>query len=165
MNDEPCAAVFKPLDEVPLADDPIEPAWVLEGQPRARSGRHSTNTDGWAWTWHWDCTAGRFRWHYGWEETILVVEGEVAVTDEQGRRQVLRAGSVGYFPAGSWWVWEVPHYVRKLAFNRRSVPRPARLVAGLLRRLGAPFARRLPPPLPSVTRTSAPSPHDVPHPT
>jgi len=169
MNDDPSAAVFKPLDEVVLADDPIVPGWIIAGQPKARSGCHSVNTDGWAWTWHWDCTAGCFRWHYAWEETVLILEGEVKVTDARGRSQVLRTGDVGYFPAGSWWVWEVPRHVRKLAFCRRTVPKPARLLAGLLRRLAAPWARRTPPPLPagiaSVTRASSPSPHDAPHPT
>ena len=145
MNDDTRAAVFKALDQVTLADDPIRPDWVLAGQPRARSGRHSINTDGWATTHVWECSAGCFRWHFGVEETVLVLDGEVRVTDAQGRTELLRAGSVGYFPSGTWWVWEVPQHVRKLSFNRRSVVRPARWLSRLLGALPAWWRRRAPP--------------------
>ena len=143
------AAVFKTLDSINLQDDPIEPGWVLEGQPRARSGCHSTNTDGWAATHVWDCSAGRFRWFFGVEETVLILEGEVRVTDAQGCVQRLVPGTVAYFPTGTWWEWQVPQHVRKLSFNRRSVLPPARFlsrVLGVLLRL----VRRPPPPGPAA---------------
>lgn len=132
MHDDPRAGVFRPLADIELRDDPIEPAWVLAGTPRARSGCHSTNTDGWAATHVWECSAGRFRWHFGLEETVLVLEGEVHVTDAAGRTQRLVPGTLGYFPSGSWWVWDVPVHVRKLSFNRRSVVWPARVLGRVL---------------------------------
>jgi uncharacterized cupin superfamily protein len=143
------AAVFKPLDDVPLQDDPIEPAWVLEGQPRARSGCHSTNTDGWAATHVWACSAGRFRWHFGVEETVLILDGEVQVTDAQGRTQRLVPGTLAYFPSGTWWEWHIPQHVRKLSFNRRSVLAPARLLSRALGVLSRLF-RRAPRPRPAA---------------
>ena len=125
-------------EEVPLQPAPINPEWILAGTPQARAGSHSQNVDGWAETMHWDCTAGRFRWHFGWEETVMILEGEVRVTGADGRETLLRAGDVAYFPADAWFTWNVERYVRKIAFCRRPVPRPLRLIA----RIGALFARR-----------------------
>jgi uncharacterized cupin superfamily protein len=149
MKHEPTAGVFKTLDTITLQDDPIEPSWVLEGQPHARSGCHSTNTDGWAATHVWACSAGRFRWYFGVEETVLILDGEVQVTDAQGRTQRLVPGVVAYFPSGTWWEWHVPQHVRKLSFNRRSVLAPARLLSRALGLMLRPF-RRGPPPGPAA---------------
>lgn len=144
------AGVFKQLDSIALHDDPIEPSWVLEGQPHARSGCHSTNTDGWAATHVWECSGGRFRWFFGVEETVLILEGEVQVTDAQGRVQWLVPGVVAYFPSGTWWEWHVPQHVRKLSFNRRSVLLPARLLSRVLGALMKPLRRRPPRPGPAA---------------
>ena len=138
----PRLAVFTPAEAVPLKADPINPAWVLQGSPLARSGCHSNNVDGWAATYLWDCTAGRFNWHYEWEETVMILEGEVKVTDAAGRTHLLVPGSIGYFPAGSHFVWEVTAYVRKLAFLRRGVPWPARVVGRLLRIVSGVLRKR-----------------------
>lgn len=141
MDDDLSAGVFKALDGIVLKDDPIEPGWVLEGAPHARSGCHSTNTDGWAATHVWECSAGRFRWHFGVEETVLILDGEVRVTDARGRTQRLLPGTVAYFPTGTWWEWHVPRHVRKLSFNRRTVLRPARFLSRALGVLLRPFTR------------------------
>jgi uncharacterized cupin superfamily protein len=135
MSDASRRGVFKSIDSIELKADPIEPSWVLEGNPQARSGCHSNNADHWAATYVWDCTAGRFKWHFAWEETVVIQQGEVRVTNASGDTHTLVAGSIGYFPAGTWWVWEVPNYVRKLSFNRLEVARPARAVGKLLRLL------------------------------
>lgn len=142
MQHDPIAGVFKALDSIDLHDDPIEPGWVIEGSPHARSGCHSINTDGWAATHVWACSAGRFRWWFGVEETVLILDGEVHVTDVQGRTQHLVPGMVGYFPAETWWEWHVPEHVRKLSFNRRTVLLPARLLSRALGVLLRPFKRR-----------------------
>lgn len=123
-------------EDVPLESRPIEPSWILSGDPQARAGSHSKNVDGWAETMHWDCTAGRFRWHFGWEETVVILEGEVRVTDAANQTSTLRPGDVAYFPAGSWFTWEIPHYVRKIAFCRRPVTRPMRLLARAMQAIG-----------------------------
>ncbi|MBL0728225.1 cupin domain-containing protein [Piscinibacter sp. HJYY11] len=149
------AAVFKGLDSIALKDDPIEPSWILEGQPHARSGCHSTNTDGWAATHVWECSGGRFRWHFGVEETVLILEGEVRVTDAKGRTQWLVPGTVAYFPTGTWWEWHIPQHVRKLSFNRRSVLPPARFLGRALGVLLRVFTRPTVPRLqPTIKETS-----------
>jgi uncharacterized cupin superfamily protein len=102
-----------------LANQPINPSWILSGQPQARSSAHSSGADGGGSTNVWDCTAGSFRWHFAWDETVLILEGGVSVTSPAGHRTSLKAGDVAYFPAGTAWTWEVENYVRKLAFHRR----------------------------------------------
>ena len=68
--------------------------------------------------------------------TVLILEGEVHVTDALGKTTVMVPGMLGYFPSGSRWVWHVPAYVRKLSFNRRRVPWLARALAKVLRMVG-----------------------------
>lgn len=115
------------LDALDLVDAPIEPSWVLSGNPVARAGIHSRSNDDSASTSVWECTAGSFRWHFGWEETVLILEGSVRVTTEDGTVQVLRKGDIGYFAGGTWATWEIDDYVRKLAFCRRTFPLPVML--------------------------------------
>lgn len=107
-----------------LEPAPIEPGWVLSGNPEARVAYHSTADDRFANTAVWDCTAGSFRWHFGWDETVVILEGEVRVVADDGTRRVLRPGDAGYFKAGTWATWHVDHYVKKIAFTRRPLPAP-----------------------------------------
>lgn len=101
---------------------PIEPSWVLSGDPQARYASHSEATDKFASTGVWDCTAGTFRWYFGWDETVVILEGEVRVTAVDGTQQVLRAGDVGYFRGGTWATWQIDDYVKKIAFVRKPLP-------------------------------------------
>lgn len=48
---------------------PVNPEWILEGVPVARSAVLSTSHDGCASSFFWDCTAGRFNWYYDIDET------------------------------------------------------------------------------------------------
>ncbi len=108
--------------DVLLRDAPINPAWVREGAPRARMGEISRSGDGAAVTVVWDCGAGLFEWRFGVDETVHILEGEVAVADANGVSRVLRAGDVAFFPVGSVTLWRVDTYVRKLAFCRHAMP-------------------------------------------
>ena len=72
----------------------------------------------------WDCTAGKFRWYFGVDETVHILEGEVTVSDDGGNTRTLRAGDIGFFPAGTWMTWRVEKYVRKVAFLRHPLPQP-----------------------------------------
>ena len=87
----------------------------------------------------WSCTAGRFNWHYSVDETLHIISGEVFVTDEKGQTHRLAAGDMVFFPAGTSSVWNVPNFVRKIAFCRHSMPRPA----GRALRVWNKIARRL----------------------
>nr|WP_245582459.1 cupin domain-containing protein [Neorhizobium lilium] len=114
---------------------PIEPSWVIDGNPQARSAFHSRAEDESGLTSVWDCTAGSFRWFFGWDETVMILEGEVLVKAEDGTQRLLRAGDIAYFKGGSWATWHVETYVRKIAFLRRPAPAPLAVLYRLRNRL------------------------------
>jgi len=120
------------LDPAELQPAPIRPHWILEGTPEAKCKNLSIGTRGWATTDHWSCTAGKFHWHYGWDESVLFLEGEVFITDENGQTYHGVPGITLFFPAGTSATWHVPHYIRKLAFNDRPVPKPAHYAVRLV---------------------------------
>jgi uncharacterized protein len=123
-----------------LGEAPIRADHVLDGAPIARSTCLTSSTDGRISTHLWDCTAGRFRWIFGVDEIVHILDGEVHVTDHEGRTATLRTGDVGHFALGSHTVWDVPDYVRKLAVHRTPKPRPLPLRAA--RRLRTLVATR-----------------------
>jgi uncharacterized cupin superfamily protein len=120
----PAAAIFSlaGLDKDALQSSPIPPDWVLEGEPEAKCRNLSQIGDMWTVVDHWSCTAGKFRWQYFFDETILILEGEAFITDENGIKYHAVPGTALSFPDGSSAVWQVPDYVRKIAFNQKSVP-------------------------------------------
>ena len=115
-----CADAFRMV----LKDAPIEPSWVLKGNPVARLAEHSRSADEAAVTAVWDCTAGQFRWYFGWDETVIIQEGEVHVTAEDGSERLLKAGDIAYFKGKTWATWTIDSYVRKIAFVRKPFPAP-----------------------------------------
>ena len=120
---EALSFVATPVGDLVFQEAPIDPDWILGGAPRARAAPHSRSIDASATTAVWECTAGSFRWQYGWEETVLILEGQVKVTSQDGVVRLLGVGDVAFFAAGSTAVWEIDTYVRKLAFCRRELPR------------------------------------------
>lgn len=118
-----------------FVDAPIPAAHVLDGNPVARScDLHSSREGGLSMN-LWDCTAGRFRWHYGSDELVEILEGEVRVTEADGQQHVLRPGDTAHFPAGTSFIWEVPEYVKKLAFHRAAMTIPDRALLKATRAL------------------------------
>lgn len=103
---------------------PIETSWIISGTPLARFADHSKSADEASSTAVWDCTAGEFRWYFGWDETVVIQEGEVHVTAEDGSERWLRAGDIAYFRGGTWATWRIDTYVRKIAFLRKPFPAP-----------------------------------------
>jgi uncharacterized protein len=115
--------------------NPINAAWILDGQPQARLEMLSSSPDGTASTYFWDCTAGRFNWFYSFDETLHILEGEVILKDPAGNSRRVAAGDTVYFPAGSSAEWTVDKYVRKLAFCRTPLPGYLTFVRGIARRI------------------------------
>ena len=111
-------------DLLPLKSTPINPDWIVSGDPQARTAEHSRGHDEASLTAIWDCTAGEFRWFFGWDETVMILEGEVHITAEDGTERMLRAGDVAFFAGGTWASWRVDTYVRKVAFLRKPFPAP-----------------------------------------
>lgn len=126
---------FATLDPSRLEPAPIRAEWILEGNPEAKCLNLSNGTRGWASTNHWSCSKGKFRWQFGWDETVLILEGEVIITDEAGNIYHGRPGVSLFFPAGTSSVWDVPNYVRKIAFNQKPVPFHLNLADRVLNKL------------------------------
>lgn len=131
----PRPLIASSLDKLEMAPKPIEPSWVIAGNPQARLSLHSRAYDDQATTAIWDCTAGTFRWYFGWDETVMILDGEVHVTGEDGSERTLKAGDIAYFPGKSWATWHIDTYVRKIAFCRKEFPAPINLALKLRDRL------------------------------
>ena len=112
---------------VDLQPSPITPDWILAGTPEARSKVLAKSQDGTSYIMVWECTAGRFRWHYSEDETVVVIAGEVFITDEKGEECRLGQGDMGFFPAGSSCIWLVKSWVKKVAVLRKDLPFPVGL--------------------------------------
>ena len=123
---------------VELRPAPINPDWILEGNPFARNSELSRSRDGTATTLIWDCTPGKFEWHYNTDETIHILQGSIVLDDGNGPPRRLGPGDVVFFPAGAVVKWHVEQHVRKLAFFRRTLPAPIAFAMRSIRR-----ARRL----------------------
>lgn len=140
------------LASLDLDPAPIRPEWILDGRPLARCRHWSDSSDGTTSAMVWDCTAGRFRWYFGGDEIVHIIEGEVIVTGDDGSHRTLRPGDAALFRAGTWSTWHVPHYVRKHAICHDSLPvaialplRATRRAGRLFLRLRETVARRLAP--------------------
>ncbi|MFC3690917.1 cupin domain-containing protein [Chenggangzhangella methanolivorans] len=129
------AFVSAALAGLELQSSPIEPSWILAGDPRAEGALHSQSADACSSTTVWACSAGKFRWNFVWDETVYIVSGSVVVTDETGATSTISAGDVAYFAAGSWATWEIADHVKKVAFCRKPFPTPVVAAMSAKRRL------------------------------
>ena len=107
------------LSEVLLQDSPIDPDWIIEGEPHARVAEWSRSIDGTTTTNVWDCTAGRFRWYFSVDEIVHIMDGSVTVSSDDHPERTLVAGDAALFRAGTWSEWHVEDYVRKHAILRQ----------------------------------------------
>ena len=130
----PYAAQYAHAGHTDLDPAPIDPSWILEGAPIARIKFLTAAPDERYVVALWDCTAGRFRWYFGYDEVVHILEGEVIVREDDGAERTLGPGDIALFPKGSTNVWHVPRYVRKIAVNRFHRPGPVELAKQVLRR-------------------------------
>jgi uncharacterized protein len=122
---------------VDLAPDPMDPSWILEGHPEARSRRLFLDPDRSISAVLWDCTAGKFDWHYGGDEIIQIVDGEAELTFPNGTVTTVRPGDIVYFPGAQVVRFNVPTYIRKVSLYADRTSPFRRLVQQI------PFARRI----------------------
>jgi len=106
---------------VELDPEPLPQEWILSDAPVARSKILVRSRDWTSSVVVWDCTAGRFTWHYGQDETIFVVSGEAFLLLENGEERRFGPGEVGFFPAGTTCTWRVAENIRKVAVLRESM--------------------------------------------
>jgi len=111
-------------NKVELSPEAIPENWILSGTPEAMITRLVRTHDWNATVVIWECTAGKFKWHYGTDESVIVLSGEAFMVDEAGGEQRFGAGDVGYFPAGFSCTWRVPQGFKKVAVVRETMWRP-----------------------------------------
>ena len=105
-----------------LPDMPIEPSWIEEGTPVARGTVLVQSADKFISSGLWSCTVGKFRWEFGWDEFVHVLQGRVTITEEGGAAHTLGPGDTAHFPRGLVAHWDVHEDVCK-AFTIRT-PEP-----------------------------------------
>lgn len=105
-----------------LTPRPIEPSWIIEGNPQARSSLLSTSADGLASTMVWECSEGRFDWYYDFDETVLILEGSIVLESDDMPATRYVAGDVIFFKDGAHARWHVEGRVKKFAFCRKTQP-------------------------------------------
>ncbi|WP_375158572.1 cupin domain-containing protein [Bradyrhizobium sp. RDT46] len=107
---------------VDLEPSPIEPSWIIEGNPVARSRVLSTSEDRTAQTIIWQCTEGRFNWYYDIDETIMIMEGSIVLESDGMPPKRYGPGDVIFFRNGAHAKWHVEGHVKKIAFCRKTNP-------------------------------------------
>jgi uncharacterized cupin superfamily protein len=107
---------------VNLTPRPIEPSWIIEGNPVAQWHVLSRSADGLASTMVWECSEGRFNWYYDFDETVLILEGSIVLESDGMPPTRYTAGDVIFFKDGAHAKWHVEGRVRKLAFCRKTQP-------------------------------------------
>jgi hypothetical protein len=120
---------------VDLKPSPIEPSWIIDGRPEARSCHLSTSACGSAMTLIWSCTEGKFNWYYDMEETILILEGSIVLESKEMSPQRYSVGDVIFFHEGARAKWHVESYVKKIAFLRQANPLAIALAARAVNKL------------------------------
>src|SRR5579863_7164934 len=86
---------------VTLAPTPIEPSWIIEGNPVAQGSVLSTSSDGLSCTMVWECTEGKFNWYYDFDETIMILEGSIVLESKTMRSTRYGPGDVIFFRKGA----------------------------------------------------------------
>ncbi|BAR59519.1 putative cupin superfamily protein [Bradyrhizobium diazoefficiens] len=107
---------------VDLKPSPIEPSWIIEGNPEARSHLLSTSACGTATTLIWSCTTGKFNWYYDLDETIMILEGSTVIESDGMPPKRYGVGDVVFFREGAHAKWHIEDYVKKVAFLRQTNP-------------------------------------------
>jgi uncharacterized cupin superfamily protein len=100
-------------DAVELADDPLAPESVLEGDPRTADGEIARSPDGSLVTGVWTCTPGRMT-DVESDETFVVLEGRATIESEGQEPVEVGPGDVCILPAGARTTWTVHETLRKV---------------------------------------------------
>ncbi len=118
---------------------PIDPTWIRAGTPQARARRLTLVDDSGLSATLWQSNAGQFEWHYGSDELVHILGGEVEITPPGGQPFTARPGDVFFVAAGSVLHWNVRDHVKKLVVN----PVQTSLLRKLVTPLARPIVRRL----------------------
>jgi uncharacterized cupin superfamily protein len=138
----PLALIETSHCNVDLKPSPIEPSWIIEGNPEARACTLSTSTDRAARSLIWSCTEGKFNWYYDVDETIVILEGSIVIESDGMPPKRYGVGDVIFFRNGSHAKWHVEGYVKKVAFFRTTNPWGLSLAVRAVNKLRSLISRR-----------------------
>jgi uncharacterized cupin superfamily protein len=124
---------------VDLSPAPIEPSWIIEGNPTATSCTVARSSDGLGSTIVWHCTEGKFNWYYDFDETILILEGAITLESEGLPAKRYGPGDVIFFRDGAYAKWHVHGHVKKLAFCLKTQPYVLGLAVRVINKLKRMF--------------------------
>ncbi|NPU13292.1 MULTISPECIES: cupin domain-containing protein [Bradyrhizobium] len=124
---------------VDLSPAPIEPSWIIEGNPTATSCTVARSSDGLGSTIVWHCTEGKFNWYYDFDETILILEGSITLESEGMPAKRYGPGDVIFFRDGAHAKWHVEGHVKKLAFCLKTQPYVLGLAVRVINKLKRMF--------------------------
>lgn len=128
-NAVPGLGLARDVSEADLQTSSIPAAWLISGEARTRSKPLGKTHDRLAYALYWECGASHFKWHYSKDEFLVILSGDVFVTDENGRERHYGPSDFIFFAAGTDATWRVPDHVRKIAILKNPVSRPLVLVA------------------------------------
>jgi uncharacterized cupin superfamily protein len=91
----------------------VNPSWIVSGSPVFRIGGYGNSADKVTQAGFWECIGpAKFVWHYGGDESILILEGSVEI-EYLGKKFTLSAGESAHFAAGTKATWVVNERVKK----------------------------------------------------
>ena len=105
-----------------LLPSPINPSWIIEGNPQAKARQLCQSVDRLVWTVVWECSEGRFDWYYSYDETVFILEGSIVVEGDGLPQTRYGVGDVILFRKGAHARWHVEGHVKKLAVCHRVLP-------------------------------------------
>jgi uncharacterized cupin superfamily protein len=124
---------------VNLTPSPIDPSWIIKGNPVAQSALLAKSADGLARTMVWQCSEGSFNWFYDLDETIMILEGSIVLESEGMPPKRYGVGDVIFFRSGAHAKWHVEGLVKKVAFLRHTIPWRVGLAVRALNKLKRKF--------------------------
>lgn len=111
-----------PFATEPLPPMPLPPESILEGRPEACGRIFVQSDDKCVSSGLWECTPGRFRWEFAWDEFVHVHAGHAIVSTADGGKVELRPGDFATFPRGLKTEWQVLESFRKTFTARTPEP-------------------------------------------
>lgn len=97
----------------PLGEFSVNPGWILAGQPVFRGVETLRSADGKVISGLWACEGpASFVWHFGADETIHLIDGQVEV-EYLGRRFSIAPGDTATFHAGTQATWHIRSHAKK----------------------------------------------------
>lgn len=107
----------------PFPAYPIPPESIRSGNPVGRGGDLLQSDDQKFTGGLWICEPGEFEWVFGGDECLIVLEGEVIITQEGGESHTLCTGDMIYFPIGAKTNWKITKRLKEFYVTRTPVPR------------------------------------------